>query len=306
MQIGAWFDATWRARGLRRLARPGLRPLGMLSRRWLLARADLAFWAGVREGATPAEWRRLTTGSYVALVYHRFAGELKPGQERIDIAPRRFARQLRALTLAGFRPIGPAEIVSFHADGTDPGPRKRVAITVDDGVVDCIPSLTRSAHWAPQVFVSTGEIGGSAHWLGGEPVMSWAQIGALADVGVAIGSHLRHHLRLTQLEPDRRDAELAGSLADLRRHLEQAVAIVTYPHGDHDAAVCRAARKAGYRAAFTTAKGRNGAGTDPHCLRRVSVHGHDGVLAVLWKARTGEGLPGWWLRLRALRRRAPE
>ncbi len=48
--------------------------------------------------------RRLDGRSYVVLVYHRFAGELKPGQERIDISPRRFARQLRALRLVGFRP----------------------------------------------------------------------------------------------------------------------------------------------------------------------------------------------------------
>jgi hypothetical protein len=33
-------------------------------------------------------------------------------------------------------------------------------------------------------------------------------------------------------------------------------------------------------------------------LRRVSVHGADGALAVVWKVLTGEALPGFWLRLR--------
>ena len=91
--------------------------------------------------------------------------------------------------------------------------------------------------------------------------------------------------------------ELRGSLADLREHLEP-LAVVAYPNGDHDASVCAAARASGYALAYTTLKGRNGAGTDPHALRRVSVHAADGALAVLWKAVTGEGLPGWWLRAR--------
>ena len=44
----------------------------------------------------------------------------------------------------------------------------------------------------------------------------------------------------------------------------------------------------------------NGAGTDVYRLRRVSVHGHDGVAAVLWKVLTGEALPPLWLTLRAV------
>jgi peptidoglycan/xylan/chitin deacetylase (PgdA/CDA1 family) len=306
MQIGAWFDAPWRTRVLRRLAGRRVPRLGLLTHRWLLAVADLAFWAGVRDRATPAEWQRLTAGSYVAFVYHRFAGELKPGQERIDIAPRRFARQLRALRLAGYRPIGVEEMVSFHSGAADSPPRRRIAITVDDGLAECVRPLTRAAGWGPQLFVPTGAIGGRADWLDGEQVASWEQLGALAATGVQIGSHLRHHRRLTRLDPAERDLELAGSLDDLRRHLRRPLEVVTYPHGDYDASTCQAARDAGYRAAFATEKGRNGAGTDPHCLRRVSVHGQDGVLAVLWKAGTGEGLPAWWLRVRALLRRAPE
>jgi hypothetical protein len=70
-----------------------------------------------------------------------------------------------------------------------------------------------------------------------------------------------------------------------------------------------AAAEAGFRVAFATSKGRNGQGTDPYSIRRVSVHAADGVLAVLWKVVTGEGLPRLWLRVRRIRhgvlRRAP-
>jgi peptidoglycan/xylan/chitin deacetylase (PgdA/CDA1 family) len=290
LQAGSWFDAPWRRRLLRRAPGPA-------------RSADGAFWQGVREVATPGEWRRLTRTSYVALVYHRFAGELRPGQERIDIAPERFARQLRALRLAGFRPLDAGRQLGFHAEAGDRLPRRCVAITVDDAIADCVAPLLRHARWRPQLFVCTRELGGRAHWLDGEFVAGWPEIEELRAAGVEIGSHGRRHRRLTELSEAERAQELEGSLADLRRRLADPLPVAAFPNGAHDAGVSRAARAAGYRAAYTTEKGRNGAGTDPHCLRRVSVHGHDGVLAVLWKALTGEALPGPWLWLRARARR---
>jgi len=247
-----------------------------------------------------SERRRLSGRSYVVLVYHRFAGELKPGQERIDIAPRRFARQLRALRLAGFRPVSPEEIVAFHEGSAEAVTRRGVAITIDDAIEDCVGPLRRHAYWEPQLFVPTAELGGSAHWIAGEPVASWEQIAELARAGVRIGSHTRHHHRLTSLDDTERAAELGGSLADLRERIPGAIEILAYPNGDHDDSVCEAARQAGYVAAFTTEKGRNEATTDPFGLKRVSVHGADGALAILWKAWTGQDLPPVWMRLRAL------
>jgi len=242
--------------------------------------------------------RRLDGRSYAVLVYHRFSGELKPGQERIDISPRRFSRQLRLLRLLGFRPLDAETILAFHAGEVTRLPRLGVAITVDDAIADCIEPLRRHVRWRPQLFVPTAELGASAHWIDGEPVASWEQVEVLAEAGVSIGSHTRHHRRLTELGSEEREAEIAGSLADLRKRLPSSLPVLAYPNGDHDDAVCDATREAGYALAFTTEKGRNDAGADPFRLHRVSVHGADGALAVLWKATTGQALPGWWLRLR--------
>jgi hypothetical protein len=246
-----------------------------------------------------SERRRLAGRSYVALVYHRIAGELKPGQERIDIAPRRFSRQLRALRLAGFKPLSPEAILAFHSGEAEAVARCGVAITVDDAIEDCIEPLRHHAAWEPQLFIPTAELGKTAHWIDGEPVASWEQVIELARAGVRIGSHTRHHRRLTTLGPEDRAEELGGSLADLRARVPAAIEILAYPNGDHDDAVCAATSEAGYAAAFTTEKGRNEATTDRFRLRRVSVHAADGVLAILWKAWTGQALPPLWLRLRS-------
>jgi peptidoglycan/xylan/chitin deacetylase (PgdA/CDA1 family) len=294
-----WCDAPWRTRLLRRLrVHPALlAPLAARSRRWRELAGDLAHWKDVRARVGAEEWRRLTS-SYAVLVYHRFAGEMKPGQERIDIAPRRFSRQLWFLRLLGFRPLSREQLLAFHASELNELPRRRFAITVDDAVADCVAPLRRHADLAPQLFVPTAELGGNAGWIDGEPIASWEEVDELARAGVAIGSHTRHHRRLTTLDPAEREAELTGSLAELRERLPGGAVVLAYPNGDHDDAVCAAAREAGYGAAFTTEKGRNGAGTDPYRLRRVSIHGADGALAVLWKVTTGEALPRIWLRLR--------
>lgn len=294
-----WCDAPWRTRLLRRLRLPPvlLAPPASRSRRWATLAEDLKYWKRVRAETTSEEWRRLTS-SYSVLVYHRFAGELKPGQERIDIAPRRFYRQLRVLRVLGFKPITLQELREFHRGERNDLPRRRFVITVDDAMADAIEPLKRIAHLEPQLFVPTAELGGSAHWIDGEPVATWEDVRALAEAGVAIGSHTRHHRRLTQLDPREREAELTRSLTELREQVPQAAPVLAYPNGDHDAAVCEAARAAGYDLAFTTEKGRNSATTDPHRLRRVSVHGADGALAVLWKVLTGEALPRLWPRRR--------
>jgi peptidoglycan/xylan/chitin deacetylase (PgdA/CDA1 family) len=294
-----WCEAPIRTRLLRRLRIPALAlaPLASRSPRWSKLAEDLAYWKGVRAQASPEEWRRLTS-SYSVLVYHRFAGELKPGQERIDIAPRRFYRQLRVLRLLRFKPLSLEELLAFHRGERNDLPRRRFSITVDDAMADAIEPLRRSAHLSPQLFVPTAELGGGAHWIDGEPVAEWDDVRALATAGVAIGSHTRHHRRLCELGPPEREVELIGSLTELRENVPDAAAVLAYPNGDHDDNVCAATEAAGYEAAFTTEKGRNGAGTDPFRLRRVSVHGTDGALAVLWKVIAGEALPGRWQRLR--------
>jgi peptidoglycan/xylan/chitin deacetylase (PgdA/CDA1 family) len=294
----SWSEAPWRTRLLRRLRVPAavLAPLARLSPRWRELRDDLAHWAELRGQASREEWRRLTS-SYPVLVYHRFAGEMKPGQERIDIAPRRYDRQLRFLRLLGFRPLPLDELLAFHRGTRNDLPRRRFVVTVDDAMADAVEPLRRTAGLSPQLFVPTAELGGSAHWIDGEPVATWEEIRILAEAGVAIGSHTRHHRRLTQLGGPEREVELRGSLAELRENVPAAVPVIAYPNGDHDDAVCAAAEAAGYEAAFTTEKGRNDAATDRYRLRRVSVHGTDGSLAVLWKVLTGEALPGWWPRL---------
>jgi peptidoglycan/xylan/chitin deacetylase (PgdA/CDA1 family) len=299
LQLGAWFDATWEVRVVRRLGAIGVRTPASVD---LRLAADSAFWRGVRSRASDAEWASWTRTSYVALVYHRLAGERKPGQERIDLAPETFRRQLRFLRRLGFRHLQLEELLALHEAQSPPGLRRAYAVTFDDGLLDCLDPLLKQPEPGIQLFVSTDEVGGRAHWLDNEPLLGWEELLALASAGTSIGSHALRHRPLVGLAAEELYRELVESRLDLEREVALPP-ILAYPHGAHDDAVRAATVRAGYRAAFTTNKGRNGQGTDRYCLRRVSVHEADGPFAVLWKVVTGEGLPRFWLRARRLRQR---
>ena len=297
-EAGAWFEVGWKRRAARRLLVRLPRPLRP---------RDVAFWAGVRAAATRDEWRRLTRSSYVALYYHRLAGEAKDGQERLDLPSELFARQLRLLRLLRFRPLAPDELVAFHTGERLGLPPRSFVVTADDAFRDVVEPFLRHADARPVAFVPTQEVGGRSWWAGDEPVASWDELGRLAAAGVGLGSHTRRHASLPGLEPSALADELEGS----RRDLEQRggfVPLLAYPHGRSDEAARRAAAAAGYRAAFTTDPGRNGAGTDPYLLRRIGVKAWDSRLSFLWKVVTGELLPPrWeaWRVRRSSRRRRP-
>jgi hypothetical protein len=299
MQVGAFFHAYWRRR-VARLAMSrlhGLPPL--LSRARLLGlAADAAFWAGVRAEATEAEWNRVARSSYVVFYYHRIGERGKPGEERLDVHPHRFERQLRLLRLLRFRPLGPDEVLRFHADPSHSLPPRSYVVTADDGFLDAVAELRRRADIRPCVFVNTSCVGGTASWAYQEPLADWEELEELQSAGGVVASHCRHHPRLPELGPADLSDELAGALADLHERLPEVWPLFAYPHGLHDDRVRRAVIDSGYEAAFTTQPGRNGAGTDSYCLRRIGLKDWDGPVAVIWKAATGELLPWAWERAR--------
>jgi peptidoglycan/xylan/chitin deacetylase (PgdA/CDA1 family) len=301
LQLGSFFNVYWPSRVVRRALSSA--PAMFVKRLRSATAADAAFWAGARSAVTEDEWARLTQSSYVVLTYHRLAGDRIPGQERLDVDPAMFRRQLGWLRRLGFRPLSSEELARFHLDPSATLPRRSFALTADDGFRDAVVALHGQLSAKPQLFVNTACVGGVASFAADKALASWDELRDLAAGGASIGSHARTHGRLADSPPVRLDEELAGSLRELQAQVPAAVPVLAYPHGSHDDQVRATAIRSGYRAAFTSETGRNGAGTDPYCLRRISVKDWDGPLSVLWKAMTGEQVPWnrWALRLRQAR-----
>jgi peptidoglycan/xylan/chitin deacetylase (PgdA/CDA1 family) len=296
LQLGSYFAAPTKSRLLRRL----LLAAPSVFRRPLQVAADAAFWRGVRHAATPREWERLTRSSYVVLLYHRIAGDGKQGQERLDVSPEAFERHVHWLRRLGIRPLAVDEVLAFHDDPAMTLPRRAVVLCADDGFRDALVAFRRNIDLRPVLFVTTSVVGSPApwEWANGEPLVSWAELREFAESGGEVASHARTHVFLSDLDDEPLASELGESWRELRTQVPRAAPLLAYPHGRNNAAVRAAAATAGYRAAFSTAPGRNGAGTDPYELRRVEPKSWDGRLAFTWKALTGEAVPWWIERLR--------
>ena len=296
MQIGAWFNAGWRGRiGRRLLVRvPRLATLlRILVRRpeTTLLSLDVWFWAGVRARATAVEWRRLTKSSYVVLCYHQLSPGRAPTDWELDVPAKHFRRQLRLLRRLRYVPLTLEEVLTFHSDPTAVLGRRRFLITADDGYLDAIETL-RQAHAAhPMVFVITTFPEDPASQHGDHAFANWDRVREAARAGVVIGAHTRRHRMLDECDESELEDELVGATADLQRAGLSSEPVLAYPRGRHDLKVRVAAASAGYLLAFTTEPGRNGAGTDHWCLRRINIKPDDGPVELMWKILTGEALP---------------
>jgi peptidoglycan/xylan/chitin deacetylase (PgdA/CDA1 family) len=304
MQLGAFFHAYWHRRALRHAAlRLGLAMALVRLPGSLDLAADVAFWDGVRSSATRREWKRFARSSYVVFYYHRIGSGGWPGQEHLDLDVRRFERQLRLLRLVGFRALSPEELLAFHNDPDATLSPRSYLLTVDDALRDAVLALGPHASLHPQVFVNTSAVGGSPPWGFGKSIADWEELEAFEAAGGVIGSHCRHHPHLPLLDDATLRDELTGSLREILRRVPDALPLLAYPHGHHDQRVRSVAAAAGYRAAFTTQPGRNGAGIDIYCLRRVGPKNWDGHAGFLWKAFSGEWLPRRWGQLTRLSNR---
>jgi len=94
----------------------------------------------------------------------------------------------------------------------------------------------------------------------------------MASPCITLGSHSMTHARLP-LETDAViEAELEGSRDVITEWTGRKPDTLAYPNGDHDERVVAAARKAGYRIAFTTETGHHVRGSDALRIRRFNMH----------------------------------
>lgn len=292
-----WFGATSRREvAVRRLLLAlrvppeGLARLGRLlpgegrKEVWFHLVSRLAFWRAVR-GATGRElWERLTIGVPV-LMYHAF-GERDEG-DRYVVSRRALSRQLRLLSLLGYRGVPYEEVVRCIRDGVPP-PRRAVAITIDDGYLDNLEvawPLLRRRGFPATIFLVSGKLGGVNDWtedgaLAGRPLLTPEQAVELAAEGVTIGAHTRSHPVLSDLADGEVEAEIIGSRADLDRLLGAPVLSFAYPFGRFDERAVEAVGAAGM-SACTVAPRLASLRDDPRRVPRVEVRAGDSLLRFL-------------------------
>jgi peptidoglycan/xylan/chitin deacetylase (PgdA/CDA1 family) len=214
----------------------------------------------------------------MVLFYHRIADDLP---NEWTASNRTFARQMRWLKKR-FDMVTLSEAQRRVRSGANTRPC--VSVTFDDGYADncqhALPLLVREQ--IPCTYFVA-----SRHVLEGRPFEhdvalgrplapnTPQQIRELADAGIEIGAHTRHHADLGKIKNDvELYDELAGSKEDLESIAGRPVRYFAFPFGQRrnlNAAAFQLAKEVGFDGVCSAYGGYNFAGDDPFHLQRIHV-----------------------------------
>ncbi len=228
---------------------------------------------GVRDGSLPV------------LTYHRVGDPVSP-HDRVSMSLKRFSYQMLWLKRLGFLSVGLGELSGFLLGRSDL-PKRSVILTFDDGYRDildiAVPVMERFG-FKGVVFAVPGKR--RSLWEDRDfkvdlPLLDLEGLKTLLGKGWDVGSHGLFHMNLIRLD----DISLERELVESKRLLEEGLGIkvtfFSYPYGQFDERVVEAAKRSGYKGAFTTLKGRVRPGDDPYALKRISIGRHSSTVRFL-------------------------
>lgn len=213
------------------------------------------------------------------LLYH----SISAGPGRYTVPPSEFTRQLDAVSEAGLTAV---TVTETAAELKEPSTeqQRQVCITFDDGYADfltvALPLLEERGLRATLYVTTT--------MLDHRPDvarLSWDALREVAEHGVEIGSHGRHHMQLDTLPLDDVMDETSGSKAELEDHLSHPINTFAYPFGYSSPSVRESVRAAGYSSACSVKNGISSSVDDVFTLPRLML-----------ERSTGSGVFAAWLR----------
>jgi peptidoglycan/xylan/chitin deacetylase (PgdA/CDA1 family) len=173
------------------------------------------------------------------------------------------------------------------------GAARYIFLTFDDGYEESIEFAhdILSERGVPlHVFLVSDYAGKDNSWdlsLGRPPVrhLTWERVRELAQRGVTFGSHTASHVDSTRVGYDEFIADLLRSRRDIEAATGQPVRTLSYPFGRCNERCARAARDAGFEAAFSLYPQAHNASPDRFLLPRHAVYVIDTVGMVERKIR---------------------
>jgi peptidoglycan/xylan/chitin deacetylase (PgdA/CDA1 family) len=249
-----------------------------------------------RLGAMGARASRVRHGVPV-LMYHLVSEDVPPAFRSYTVTPDTFASQIRWLRRLGYESVTPADLWAARSQGRRLPPRP-VAITFDDGFLDCLrhaAPVLHDAGFRATMYVVAGLLGGTSGWMAAQGLdhlrlVSAAEARELEQAGVECQSHALTHPRLAELSTPDIARELSVSREVLEDELGHEVRHLAYPHGSYDERVREEARAAGYLTACTTQPGKVLPRDDRLTLSRVKVEGDERTADFLARLATGRHL----------------
>jgi peptidoglycan/xylan/chitin deacetylase (PgdA/CDA1 family) len=204
---------------------------------------------------------------------------------------RSFNRQMAFLHRVGFSVLDLDSALACLR-GERPTPPRAVVLTFDDAYRNfadyAFPVLARYGFPAT-VYAISGWTGRRAEWFAKDPgrplpdLMDASALRAIRAAGMTVGSHTASHVKLAEVPPAVRRAELADSKAALEDLLGGEVRHLCYPFGSFELDTVHAARETGYVSAATCLRGAATPEDHPLVLPRKAISFGDNLLGYAWK-----------------------
>lgn len=212
------------------------------------------------------------------LMYH---GVSDGKNSTMFVSTANFEKQMKFLHDEGYSIMALDELVEGIREGVRFGPKTAV-ITFDDGYkdnyVNAFPVLA-GYRMPATIFVITG------YMAGREGYLNWDQVRLMSRNGIDFGGHTRNDVYLPSVEdPAVLWDEIAGSKEDIERNTGKEARYFCYPTGGFNDKVKELVKKAGYRGACTTNRGRR-TGRDVYELSRVKITNSDGTKPLHFRAK---------------------
>lgn len=216
------------------------------------------------------------------LKYHRIAASCFEAP-LLCVSPQSFKRQMDFIARHGYQVISLEELVDALSQKKKLS-YKTVVITFDDGTGDNyqygFPTLKKYGFPAT-IFVISDSVGRPGF-------LSWEQLKEMQKDKIDIGSHTKTHVYLFDItEEERLWQEIFESKKEIQRNIDRGVKVFSYPIGGYNPEINSLVKKAGYKGACTSNRGRYRFSPDLYALRRIKMSEDSDRPLVMWIKLSG-------------------
>lgn len=181
------------------------------------------------------------------LMYHSIA----EGNHYLSVSPETLDKQMKYLTDKGYVFLKTKDLFNIEKFYN----QKAVLLTFDDGFEDnfynALPILKK--YKVPAIFFISSGLAGSEFIRKEFTCMTWDQVNEIAsDDLFEVGSHAVTHQKLTYLNKEEVESEIAGSKKIIEEKINKKIISFASPFGRYNGDTLESLEKNDYKFAFTT------------------------------------------------------
>jgi peptidoglycan/xylan/chitin deacetylase (PgdA/CDA1 family) len=211
------------------------------------------------------------------LNYHSVT--MDPGNV-VVISPAKLEAQMKYLHDHGYTPISLSTFIKLiENDSGLAAPQNPVLLTFDDGYVDnveeAMPILAKY-NFPATLFMSPGMVEDAGY-------LNWEQVRQLQQAGWDIQPHGMIHPHLPKLSAEQQAYEITEARKLIEEKLGTQADVFCYPYGEYNQTTLKILKDYGFRYAFTIDQGYTTNQQSPYLLKRLFIHGEEGLKAFINK-----------------------